>query len=113
MNIRDLISYPPAYDIDLDSDEVEAKLAALNIDPDNCTIADAISALRQMPPATRPRVGAPRGNINRSVSNPRNFTVRFRVNAEELALLERSAGGESVGTWVRNMALKASKQTKE
>lgn len=42
MNIRDLISHPYAYGIDLDSDEVETKLAALNIDPDNCTVADAI-----------------------------------------------------------------------
>jgi hypothetical protein len=107
---RSLISQPLSFGLDMDSDDVEAALALANLTPD-CPIDQALKAIviwldEQM----RPRAGAPRGNINRSVPDPRDYTVRFRVNAEELTVLERSAGGESVGTWVRNLALEAARQ---
>jgi len=95
MNIQDLISQPLFFGLDMDSDDVEAALEAI--------------AIWQM----RPRAGAPRGNTNRAVPDPRNHIVKFRVNDEELALLEQGAGGESVGVWVRDVALSAAKQTKE
>lgn len=107
---RDLISRPLDFDLNMDSDEVEAALAQAKLTPD-CPIDQAFKAIAvwQMPS----KRGAPRGNTNRAVSDPRNHTVRFRVNAEEFALLERRAGGESIGTWVRDVALKAAKQTEE
>ena len=110
MNIQDLISQPLSFGLDMDSDDVKAALALAKLTPD-CPIDQAFEAIAvwQM----RPKVGAPRGNTNRAVLNPRDYNVQFRVNAEELALLERSAGGESVGTWVRDLALSVARQTKE
>jgi len=107
---RDLISQPLSFGLDIDSDDVEAALALAKLTPD-CPIDQAFEAITvwQM----RPKAGAPRGNINRAVPDPRDYTVRFRVNDEELALLEHSAGGKSVGTWVRDLALSAARQTKE
>ena len=115
---RDLISRPLDFDLNMDSDEVEAALAAANLD-ESCSVwaaRQAIAAWQMRQNTARPvraKAGAPRGNTNRAVPDPRNHIVRFRVNAEELALLERSAGGESVGTWVRDVALSAARQTKQ
>ena len=107
---RNLISQPLSFGLDMNSDDVEAALALAKLAPD-CPIDQALEAIAiwQM----RPRAGAPRGNTNRAVLNPRDYNVQFRVNAEELALLQRSAGGESVGTWVRDLALSVARQTKE
>lgn len=97
---------PLSFGLDMDSDEVEAALTLAKLTPD-CPIDQAFDAVAiwQM----RPRRGAPLGNTNSAVLYPRNYTVRFRVTAQELALLERSAGGESVGTWVRDVALEAAR----
>jgi len=107
---RDLISMPLSFNLDMDSDDVEAALALAKLTPD-CPIDQAFEAIAvwQM----RPRVGAPRGNTNRAVPDPRNCTVKFRVNDEEFTLLEKSAGGGRIGTWVRDVALEAARQTKE
>lgn len=104
---RELISRPMSFNLDMDSDDVEAALTLAKLTPD-CTIDQALEAIAiwQM----RPRRGAPLGNTNRAVSDPKTYSINFRVNAEELALLERSAGGESVGAWVRGVALSAARQ---
>ena len=107
---RDLISMPLSFNLDMDSDDVEAALALAKLTPD-CPIDQAFDAVAAW--QMRPKVGGQRGNTNRAVPDPRNFTVQFRVNDEEFTLLKQSAGGKSVGTWVRDVALEAARQTKE
>lgn len=100
--------------IGLGSDDFDNALKFAALDWQTCTTDQAINAAQEYVNAyqsfgqypTR-KAGAPRGNTNRAVPDPRNFTVQFRVNAEELTLLEQGAGGESIGTWVRDVALKA------
>lgn len=47
MTINDLISQPLAYGLDLDSDQIEAALAHANLDPQTCTLAEAITACQE------------------------------------------------------------------
>ena len=105
MNIHDLISYPFAYGIDLDSDEVEAKLAALNIDLNNCTVAEALTALREMPPAPPRRAGAPHGNQNNKRAATRENVLLIRLTDAEQKIIAAAAGSVPVRRWVREAAL--------
>ncbi|MFM8332255.1 MAG: hypothetical protein ACKN9T_11245 [Candidatus Methylumidiphilus sp.] len=112
MNISDLISYPPAYGIDMDSDEVEAKLTELGIDPANCTIGEALNALNKMPLASR-RAGAPRGNQNNKRPVTRDNVLLIRLTDDEQKAIAAAAGSMPVRRWVREAALeKAIQQPK-
>ena len=47
MTINDLISQPLAYGLDLDSDQIEAALAAADLNPQTCTSAEALTACQE------------------------------------------------------------------
>lgn len=111
MNIKDPISYPPAYGLHgMDSDNVEAALKRLNIDPDNCTVAEAVLALTSLqafPPAPKKRRGAPVGNRNGAVGEPRRNPITIRLTDAEYqqVLAAAEAARLSVRDWVRKATI--------
>jgi len=112
MNISDLISYPPAYGIDLDSDQVEAALAAANLDPQTCTIDQAITACQEFGQhptrgGKRPNSGAPTGNSNSKKEIVRDISLTMRLSQEEYDTIATATGDKKIGTWLREVALAA------
>lgn len=109
MNISDLISYPPAYGLHgMDSDDVEAALKRLNINPDNCTVEDAVLALTTLSAPFAPpprRAGAPRGNKNNKRTTVRENKLLIHLTADEQAAIAAAANGMPVARWVREAAL--------
>lgn len=92
MNIRDLIAQPLAFNLDLDSDQVEAALAAANLDPATCELAEAVTACQEFANAAqafgqyptrggkRPNSGAPRGNSNATKTRLRVRNRQARIS---------------------------------
>ena len=88
MTVSDLIAQPLAYGLDLDSDEIDAALAAADLDPATCTPAEALTACQEFANAVqafgqyptrggkRPNSGAPRGNSNAAKTDPKRMRNR-------------------------------------
>lgn len=119
MSIRDLIAQPLAFNLDLDSDQVEAALAAANLDPQTCELAEAVTACQEFANAVqafgqqptrggkRPNSGAPRGNSNGKKEIVRDISLTMRLSEEEYNTIAAATGGKKIGTWLREIALKA------
>ena len=122
MTINDLISQPLAYGLDLDSDQVEAALAAADLNPATCTLAAALTACQEFANAVqafgryptrsgkRPNSGAPIGNSNAVKEIVRDISLTMRLSGEEHDTIAAATGGKKISTWLREIALAASKE---
>jgi hypothetical protein len=101
--------------IPLDSDEIDAALAAANLDPATCTPDEAITACREFANAMQAfkqyptRMGAPVGNSNAKKADPRLNLITARFNADDYAAIITAANQsqQSPSEWVRNAAIAA------
>ena len=119
MTVADLIAQPLAYGLDLDSNQVEAALAAANLDPATCTPAEALTACQEFANAVqafgqyptrggkRPNSGAPIGNSNGKKKITKDISVVVRISQQEHQAIAAATGGKGVSTWLREIALAA------
>lgn len=122
MTVADLISHPPAYGLDLDSDQVEAALAHADLDPQTCTLtaaltacqeyANAVQAFGQYPTrgGKREGSGAPIGNSNGRKEIVREISLTMRLSQEEYQTIAAATGGKKLSTWLRKTALAAANE---
>lgn len=119
VTVADIIAQPLSFNLDPDSDQVEAALAAANLDPATCTIAEALTACQEFANAAqafgqyptrggkRFGSGAPIGNSNSKKKIVRDISLTMRISEEEYNTIAAATGGKKIGTWLREMALKA------
>lgn len=117
VTVADIIAQPLAFNLDLDSDQVEAALAAANLDPQTCTIEQAFDAIAayQMRPTRggkRPNSGAPFGNSNGRKPIVRDISLTMRLSQQEYEAIAAATGGKKISTWLREIALAASRKAK-
>ena len=117
MTVANLIAQPLSCGLDLDSDQVEAALAAADLNPATCTLcaaltacqeyANAAQAFREYPTrgGKRPNSGAPRGNSNGKKEIVRDISLVIRLSQEEYRTIAAATDGEKISTWLREIAL--------
>ena len=103
----------------LDSDEIDAALAAADLDPATCTFtaaltacqeyANAVQAFGQRPTrgGKRNGSGAPIGSSNGKKEIVKDISLAIRLSQEEYSTIAASCGGKKLSTWLREMALAA------
>lgn len=116
--VIDLIAQPLAFNLDLDSDQVEAALAAANLDPTTCTIEQAFDAIAvyQMRPTRggkRFGSGAPIGNSNGRKEIVKDISLVVRMSQQEYQIIAAATNGKGVSTWLREVALEAASTKNE
>lgn len=106
----------------LDSDEIDAALAAANLDPTTCTYAEALTACQEFANAIRafgqhptrggkrPNSGAPIGNSNGRKEIVRDISLTMRLSQEEYNTIAARCGGKQISTWLREVALEKTKK---
>jgi hypothetical protein len=109
--------------IPLNSDEIDAALAAANLDPTTCTCAEAVTACREyanairafgQPPTRggrRTGAGAPKGNQNNKRDVVRPHRIQIHVSDNELAAITAAAGNVPLARWVREAAIEKAIRT--
>ena len=119
MTVSDLIAQPLAYGLDLDSDEIDAALAAADLDPATCTLWAALTACREYANAAqafrkyptrggkRDGSGAPISNSNGRKEITKDISVVVRISQEEYSTIAAATGGKKLSTWLREIALAA------
>ena len=103
----------------LDSDEIDAALAAADLDPATCTFtaaltacqeyANVVQAFGQRPTrgGKRPNSGAPIGNSNGRKEITRDIPVMMRLSQEEHDTIAAATDGKKLSAWLREIALAA------
>lgn len=103
----------------LDSDEIDAALAAADLNPQTCTLAAALTACQEFANAAqafgqhptrggkRPNSGAPIGNSNGRKEIVREISLTMRLSQEEYSTIAAATGGKKLSTWLREIALAA------
>ena len=103
----------------LDSDEIDKALAHANLDPQTCTITEAVTACQEFANAAqafgqyptrggrRTGAGAPIGNSNGRKRIVRDISLTMRISQEEYDTIAAATGGKKIGTWLREVALAA------
>lgn len=119
VTVADIIAQPLAFNLDLDSDQVEAALSAANLNPATCTYAEAVTACQEFSNAAqafgqhptrggrRTGAGAPIGNSNGRKRIVRDISLTMRISQKEYDTIAAATGGKKVGTWLREVALAA------
>ena len=102
----------------LDSDEIDAALAAADLDPATCTPAEALTACQEFANAAqafgqsptrggkRNGSGAPRGNSNGKKEIVKDFALVIRLSQEEYSTIAAATDGK-ISAWLREIALAA------
>lgn len=103
----------------LDSDEIDAALAAADLDPATCALTAALTACQEFANAVqafgqyptrggkRNGSGAPRGNSNGRKEIVREISLTMRLSQEEYQTIAAATGGKKLSTWLREIALAA------
>lgn len=119
MTVANLIAQPLSCGLDLDSDQVEAALAAADLNPQTCSFTAALTACQEFANAAqafgqyptrggkRNGSGAPRGNSNGKKEIVKDISLKMRLSEEEYNTIAAATGGKKIGTWLREVALAA------
>lgn len=117
MTVANLIAQPLVYGLDLDSDQVEAALAAADLNPQTCSFTAALTACQEFANAAqafgqyptrggkRNGSGAPRGNSNGKKEIVKDISLVIRLSQEEYRTIAAATDGEKISTWLREIAL--------